>query len=658
MRRLSTYRPRRRYPVILERTPYNKCGESRSEFSAARPRAARRSDIARHMCRRGYVVVMQDCRGKFGSGGTFHKYVDEARDGHDLMEWLARQPWCDPRRIGTMGFSYDAHVQSALATSRPRGLACMYVDSGGFSSAYHNGIRRGGAFEMKQVTWAHKHALRAAKRRGDEEMVRALTEKDIFEWFRDLPWRRGNSPLTPVPDYESYLFDEWQEGTFSEYYRRPGMNNEGYYDMFPDVPTAIVGSWQDPYVLSCLTNFVELGRRHESRVTLLMGPWTHGNRSVTHAGDVDFGHQSTLDGNIAEDYLRMRLDWFGRWLKDQKDNGVDDVRRVRFFLMGGGDGRKDGNGRMRHGGRWVHSDVWPPANVVQKRLHLEWRDDDGGGGVGRLSESVPAAGDGCAAEYLYDPSDPVPTVGGAVTSGEPIMVGGCFDQRVHKGIFTVKPCEPNMPLSSRPDVLVFESDVLESDVAVVGAVEVVLRVSSDCPDTDFTAKLIDVHPPNDDYPMGYAMNVTDGIFRMRYRNGWDREVFMSSSPEENDDDGGGGEAVYEITIRPSATANLFKAGHRIRLDVSSSNFPQFDINPNTGEPEGGWREMRVARNRVHTGVGGGGGGGGGDGGGGGGGDGGVGPAAGTTTSAVVVSHVRLPVLEIDGVLEDRVPLHL
>ncbi|KAL3762570.1 hypothetical protein ACHAW5_003108, partial [Stephanodiscus triporus] len=150
VRRNSEYRPRRRYPVILERTPYNKCGESRSEFSVSRPRAAKRSDIARHMCRRGYVVVMQDCRGKFASGGTFHKYVDEASDGHDLMKWLVRQPWCDPRRIGTMGFSYDAHVQCALATSGPRGLACMYVDSGGFSNAYHNGIRRGGAFEMKQ----------------------------------------------------------------------------------------------------------------------------------------------------------------------------------------------------------------------------------------------------------------------------------------------------------------------------------------------------------------------------------------------------------------------------------------------------------------------------------------------------------------------------
>jgi putative CocE/NonD family hydrolase len=624
VRRNSTYQTRRRYPVILERTPYNKCGESRSEFSVTRPRAARRSDIARHMCRRGYVVVMQDCRGKFASGGKFHKYVDEAKDGHDLMAWLVKQPWCDPYKIGTMGFSYDAHVQSALATSRPKGLACMYIDSGGFSSAYHNGIRRGGAFEMKQVTWAHKQALKAARKKGDEELVRALTEKDIFEWFRCLPWRRGHSPLTPVPEYEEYLFDEWQEGTFSTYYQQPGMNNEGYYDMFPDVPTAIVGSWQDPYVLSCLTNYVELNRRHESRVTLLMGPWTHGNRSVTYAGDVDFGIQSTLDGNVAEDYLQMRLDWFGRWLKNQR-NGVDDDSRVKFYLMGGGDGLKDENGRMRHGGRWVHSDCWPPKNVVHKVLHLEWRDDVG---VGRLSESVPIEEE--YAEYMYDPKDPVPTVGGAVTSGQPIMVGGCFDQRVSEGVFVVKPCPQNMPLSSRSDVLVFESEILEHDVAVVGAVEVVLRVSSDCLDTDFTAKLIDLHPPNDDYPEGFAMNVADGIFRMRYREGWDHESFMTSSLDD----------TYEVTIRPSATANLFKAGHRIRLDVSSSNFPQFDINPNTAEPEGDWRTMRVATNRIHTG-------------------GGVSRGTRTmTTSECVVSHMCLPVLEIDGLVMNNRPVHL
>jgi putative CocE/NonD family hydrolase len=209
------------------------------------------------------------------------------------------------------------------------------------------------------------------------------------------------------------------------------------------------------------------------------------------------------------------------------------------------------------------------------------------GRQGHLSERTPL--DVEFAEYSYDPRNPVPTIGGALTSGEPLMRAGLYDQRITPGIFTV-PLEPEMiPLAERRDVLVFESEILSRDLALVGAPEIELYVSSDCPDTDFTAKLIDVYPPSADYPEGFAMNVTDGIFRMRYREGWDREVFMRKGE------------IYGIRIKPFATANLFKAGHRLRIDISSSNFPHFDINPNSGEPEGNWREMRVARNRIYTG---------------------------------------------------------
>jgi putative CocE/NonD family hydrolase len=183
----------------------------------------------------------------------------------------------------------------------------------------------------------------------------------------------------------------------------------------------------------------------------------------------------------------------------------------------------------------------------------------------------------------------VPTIGGALTSGEPIMHGGMFDQRVTPDIFTVEQGPSLLRLAERPDVLVFEGDTLAADLAIVGAVEVDLFVSSDCPDTDFTVKLVDLHPPTPDYPEGYAMNITDGILRMRYRDGWDREVMMEP------------DVVYPITVRMLATANLFKVGHRLRIDISSSNFPQFDINPNTGEPEGDWHETRVAKNRVSMG---------------------------------------------------------
>ncbi len=190
-------------------------------------------------------------------------------------------------------------------------------------------------------------------------------------------------------------------------------------------------------------------------------------------------------------------------------------------------------------------------------------------------------------EFRYEPGNPVPTIGGAVTSGEPVMTGGAYDQRVTAEVFCYRENHPEIALSEREDVLVFETPPLEDDVVVSGAMSAELWVSSDCPDTDFTVKLIDVYPPGEDWPDGFAMNITDGILRVRYREGWDREVFMQ--PGE----------VYQISIRPFATSNLFKKGHRLRVDISSSNYPHFDLNPNTGEAEGRATGFRNATNRIH-----------------------------------------------------------
>src|SRR5262249_27607500 len=187
--------------------------------------------------------------------------------------------------------------------------------------------------------------------------------------------------------------------------------------------------------------------------------------------------------------------------------------------------------------------------------------------------------------YNYDPRDPVPTIGGNITSGRPIMVGGAFDQREGSEFFGSKP--PYRPLSERSDVLVFQTPPLAEDVEVTGPIQVKLWVSSNCPDTDFTAKLIDVYPPNPDYPDGFAMNLVDGILRVRYRDSWEKPSFMTTG------------RVYAIMIDAFPTSNLFKRGHRIRIDVSSSNFPHFDVNPNTGEPEGKARSGRIATNRVY-----------------------------------------------------------
>jgi len=564
------------WPVLMERTPYGKSGQSRSEKSLLREQSATRPEIAAFFAAHGYVVVMQDCRGRHNSGGTFTKYLNEARDGYDTLLWLLEQSWCNGK-IGTMGLSYGAHTQLAMACLQPPGLACMFMDSGGFSSAFHGGIRQGGAFELKQATWAFKHALVSQETRNNPARKSALENTNITDWFRNMPWHPGHSPLAVAPECEETLFRQWQEGLFSDYWRQPGLWAEGFYPQVPDVPTAIVGSWYDPYVLTCTDNFKHLSRLKQSRIQLLMGPWTHGNRSQTWVGDVDFGPASTLDSNIANNYLDYRLDWFNRWLKGGNEANIENPP-VRYFQMGGGDGSRNGDGRLQHGGRWKSADSWPPAETSNQRLHLH--------SGGELLSQKPAL-DAAYLQYRYDPENPVPTIGGAVTSGEPVMTGGAYDQRVTAGVFCYRDSPVEYALSEREDVLVFETPPLANDVIVTGAMSAELWVSSDCPDTDFTIKLVDVYPPSEQWPNGFAMNITDGIFRVRYREGWDREVFMQPGK------------VYPISILPFATSNLFKRGHRLRIDISSSNYPHFDLNPNTGEAQGQATGFRIATNRIH-----------------------------------------------------------
>ncbi|MGH2597873.1 MAG: CocE/NonD family hydrolase [Dehalococcoidia bacterium] len=563
------------FPVILERTPYGKGEVSRSERTAQDPRPRSRAEVAADFVRHGYVVVYQDCRGRYGSEGAFVKYLSDADDGYDTVTWLTQQPWCNDT-VCTMGLSYAAHTQAALACLNPPGLAAMFLDSGGFSNAYQSGIRQGGAFELKQATWAFTNARVSPAVLADPVAGAALAAVDIKEWFTRMPWKPGHSPLQPAPEYEAYLFEQWTHGAFSDYWQQAGISAEGFYERFADVPMVHMSSWYDPYTRTATDNYAALSRRKTKPVRLILGPWTHGNRSVTHAGDVDFGPEATLDGHLAADYLELRRRWFDRWARDI-DNGVAEEPPVRIFVMGGGSGRRTAEGRLEHGGRWRDEADWPLPGTRFTSYYLH--------GDGTLSPEAPAAQMAPRA-YTYDPRHPVPTIGGTISSGAPVMEGGAFDQREEPRFFGSRP--PYLPLATRPDVLVFQTPPLAEDLEVTGPIVVRLWVASDCPDTDFTAKLIDVHPPNEDYPQGFAMNLTDGILRMRYRNSWEQPSLMT--PGE----------VYEITITPFPTSNLFVRGHRIRLDISSSNFPHFDINPNTGGPEGTDQSVRVATNTVYV----------------------------------------------------------
>lgn len=563
-----------RWPCLLERTPYDKSATAQSDLVAGYPWPLSKPRIARWFASHGFVVAMQDCRGRYRSQGVFTKYTNEAGDGHDTLAWLAAQPWSDGRVI-TQGLSYCAHVQTALGSLAPPALAAQFVDSGGFSNAYQGGIRQGGAFELKQATWAYKHALLSPLTQADPARKAALLAQDIRAWFRRMPWARGDSPVSAAPEYEDYLFEQWEHGDFGPFWQQVELCGERHYDAYADVPIVHMSSWYDPYVRTATDNYAGLSRRKRGPVHLIMGPWVHGRRSQTFSGDVDFGPQSTLDAAFGGSFYQLRRAWYDHLLGRGGDNPFR-RGRVSIFVMGGGSGRRDADGRLQHGGRWVHAEDWPLPGTNTQVWHLH--------ADGRLDPS-PSIEPTAALEYVYDPVQPVPTIGGTITSADQIMLPGAFDQRDDARFFGCS--GSGRDIGERDDVLCFRSAPLEQDIEIAGVIRASLFVSSDCVDTDITIKLIDEYPPSADYPQGFAMNLSDGILRLRYRESWEHPRMLTPGQ------------VVKIEVEAFATANRFARGHRIRLDVSSSNFPHFDLNPNTDASPGQWHESRVARNRVH-----------------------------------------------------------
>src|SRR6202023_1023219 len=219
------------FPVLLERTPYDKTAPSRSESTAAVARPRSRAEVAAYFVEHGYAVAYQDCRGRYHSGGHFTKYLSEAADGCEALAWLRHQPWCNGS-VGTFGLSYAAHTQAALGCLDPPGLGAQFLDCGGFSNAYRSGIRHGGAFDLKQATWAYRHALADAR---DPAAKAALAGEDIAAWMARLPfrpWSPGDSPLAAAPDYEDYLFEQWSHGNFDAFWQQQGIYAEGSYGAY------------------------------------------------------------------------------------------------------------------------------------------------------------------------------------------------------------------------------------------------------------------------------------------------------------------------------------------------------------------------------------------------------------------------------------------
>lgn len=540
--------PSGRHPVLLQRTPYDK-DDSFVAHHHSGLEPLRAVDA-------GFVVVQQDVRGRFASDGAFSPFVDERSDGVDTIDWLAGQPFSNGR-IGTYGVSYVGATQLLAASGRPAALGAIAPHETAYD--YQTGwIYRAGAFELGfNLLWALALARvdvdrRAARGEDVAELSDRLASlaRDPWSAYRQMPLLGGLPELEAAcPAWRDWLSrpsadDRWR--AISPRDACPGI----------DVPALHIGGWHDVLLAGALDGFAALrdqapSERTRANQRLLIGPWAH---AVPHEtiGHADFGPDAS---QLAVDMTRLHLEWFTEQLADEPgDEVAADARGraggrapVRIFVMGAN--------------RWRDEADWPLARAVDTSYHLA--------ADGRLTLAVPSADDG-ADSFRYDPADPVPTVGGA-TFLPGLFVGW------HAGPQDVA------PLDGRTDILRYRSDPLPRAVEVTGPAWVDLYAMSSARDTDFTARLIDVHPD------GRALGVTSGIVRARYRHGQDRATLIEPG------------AVVRYRIDLAATSMVFGAGHRIRLDISSSDFPRFDRNPNHGRDiaTAGPGDLVVATQRVH-----------------------------------------------------------
>jgi len=543
-----------KFPAILERTPYNKDGS-----------LAHLLPFVSH----GYVVVCQDTRGRYASEGVWHMMTDDVNDGYDTAQWLAHQPWSDGG-FGMIGTSYVGGTQHAMAESKAPGLkALIPVDA--LANAGYHGMRNGGAFELRFFNWIFTLGAPSGSREARDPVARAALDdaaRHVRDYLGALPLRKGTTPLKFAPEYEDWLVYALGHGENDGYWKQPGFNVVDQTSRYEDVPVYLVGGWYDSWALQTTMSYMALARARHGPVKMILGPWIHGEHMHHSHGETDFGPQAAIDS------AAFHLRWYDHWLKGA-DNGVERDAPVKIFVMGGGSEEKTPEGFHLHGGVWRDEQEWPLARTRWTSYYLH--------ADGALSPQKPAEA-GSSSSFDFDPRNPVPTIGGNISSGNGILHQGAWDQRCSEAVWN---CSNHLPLSARRDVLVFMTPPLEQDIEVTGPIDVKLWVASSALDTDFTAKLIDVHPPTSDFPAGMNMNLEDGILRARYRNSLEHAEFMQPGQ------------VYPLTIHLYPTSNRFAKGHRIRLDISSSNFPRFDVNPNTGEALNANRRLAVATNTIY-----------------------------------------------------------
>ncbi|MBV9895172.1 MAG: CocE/NonD family hydrolase [Chloroflexi bacterium] len=514
--RANVYRPPEgRWPVLLTRLPYGK----------DLPLGSASLDPIQAV-RRGYVVIVQDTRGRFASEGEWRPFELEADDGFDTVEWAARRPYADGQ-VGMFGVSYFGFTQWAAAIKQPPALKAI-APRITWSDALNGFAFRGGAMELgTPANWGLQMGFDqfAKQHRGNLPAIGAafvgLTrEMDALasDGYASLPLNEFG-PLRRHPVLARF-FEQVERPLDLE--MLDPVTIKGKHDRV-QVPSLNVGGWYDIFLADTITNFQAM-RALGRPAKLLIGPWTHLDARMP-VGELNFGFASQAGFiNLQYDMDRLQLRWFDHWLKSV-DTGMLAEPPIKIFVMGTN--------------VWRDEQEWPLARAVPTPYYLH-----AGGALRVDPPSASVAPD----RFVYDPADPVPTHGGALLMA-PEYLTGPRDQRA---------------IEARPDVLTYTTDVLERDMEVTGPVTVSLWACSSAPDTDFVARLVDV------YPDGRAYNLTDGILRARYRRGFSNEVFLEPGVPER----------FDIDLW--ATSNVFRAGHRVRLQVTSSNFPRWDRNPNTG----------------------------------------------------------------------------
>jgi putative CocE/NonD family hydrolase len=567
----DVYHPKdtsKKYPTIFVRTPYN------FNYWDIRNSAPRDLSNELEAVKRGYAFVEMNERGRFFSEGNYDILGPPLTDGVDEFNWIAKQSWSNGK-VGTIGCSSTAEWQLAVAaqgnpaytTFIPQGFGAgvgrvaPYFEQGNWY--------RGGAVQMLFIAWLYgqQNQVRPmfAPSTSQEDLIRASKSFDLAPQLPNVDWSKA---LQHLPEKDILAAVDAPHGIFADHMpvdtggamiqREP--NDPAWYkgglwheNMRINIPGFWFMSWYDVSIGPNLAAFNHVRKTASPEIAnqqyAVIAPTLHcAYKRATE--NTMIGERSVGDARL--NYDELTYAWFDHFLKGESNGILEKMPRVRYYTMGIN--------------KWQSSDTWPPAGAQSLSFFLS----SGGkantmNGDGVLAEAMPANDN--PDTFSYDPMNPVPSYGGNVCCTGTAITAGAFDQR---------------KMESRPDILVYSTEPLKEGLEVSGPIEVTLYFSSDAKHTDFTVKLIDV------YPDGRAYNLDETIQRMRYRDGYDKpKVWMESGK------------VYKVTLGPMVTSNYFEAGHRIRIEVSSSNFPRFDRNLNTGGNNYDETKGVVARNAVH-----------------------------------------------------------